>query len=62
MSRPFREHSKSTLLRATEILYDKNRALVASERRRWLPRVVAAGVGGLALGLTAGYILTRMVF
>jgi ribosomal protein L20 len=61
MSRPFREHSKSTLLKAAQTLYVEREAYARAMRRRWLVRVVAAGVAGLTMGLAVGLLVARML-
>jgi hypothetical protein len=48
----YRQHSKSTLARAAKILFEERDAVVAELRRRWLKRVVMAGIGGFLAGIT----------
>jgi len=54
----FRQHSKSTLLRAASTVFRERQVLLTIERRRWLRRcglvAVVALLAGLALGVAAG--------
>ena len=56
-----REYSKATLSKATAILFAENRLLLATERRRWLPRVIASALAGFAVGATLAWGLTRVL-
>lgn len=47
----FRQHSKSTLLRAAGTVFRERELVIAAERRRWIWRCWAAGVVGFALGV-----------
>ena len=50
----FRQHSKSTLLRAASTVFREREVLLAHERRRWLRRCVLAAVCALLVGILVG--------
>jgi hypothetical protein len=58
----YRQHSKSTLLRATEIMFRENQVLKLTEARKWKRRLAWAAGGAFLAGLAAGALLTRVVF
>ncbi len=58
--REFRQHSKSTLLRAVSIVF-RERELLLVERRKWLRRCAWAVGGALVVGMVAGLIAARLL-
>ena len=57
--REFRQHSKSTLVRAANSLFQERETLLAIERRRWLRRLVAVGLSAFAAGAAVGALAIR---
>ncbi len=57
----FRQHSKSTLLRAASIVFREREALLLVERRKWLRRCAWAAGGGLVAGLVIGLAAARLL-
>lgn len=49
-----RQHSKSTLLKATEILFRERAMVVVAEAMKWKRRLVLAGAGAFVAGVAAG--------
>jgi hypothetical protein len=61
MSRPDRAFSKSSMLKALSAANLGRARQTLSERRRWVPRVVAAGLGGVVVGLAVGLLVARVL-
>lgn len=57
----YRQHSKSTLLKATEILFRERREVEAIIARKWRRRLIAAAAAALVLGAAAGSALTLVL-
>ena len=55
----FRQHSKSTLLRAASTVFRERDVLLAIERRRWLRRCVLAAISSLLAVLAIGVAAAR---
>jgi len=55
----FRQHSKSTLLRAASTVFREREVLLLLERRIWLRRCVLAAVVALVVGVLFGMGLDR---
>jgi hypothetical protein len=55
--REFRQHSKSTLLRASQALFAERAAIVAREGTKWRRRLIAAALLSFGLGLGLGRLL-----
>lgn len=46
----YRQHSKSTLLKATEILFRERETVLSIERRKWRRRLLLAMAAAFLLG------------
>ena len=57
----FRQHSKSTLLRAADRLFAEREAIVAVEARKWKRRLAVAITVALIVGAALGYVAARLI-
>jgi len=58
----FRQHSKSTLVRAAATVFRERQVLLAIERRRWLRRCGLVAAVALLAGLALGVAVGRMMW
>jgi hypothetical protein len=55
-----RQHSKSTLLKATELMFRERYTLVETEARKWKRRLLAAAGAAFAVGAAVGAAVGRL--
>lgn len=57
----YRQHSKSTLLRATETLFRERQVLILVEARKWKRRLGWAAAGAFVLGVGLGVAVAHLL-
>ena len=57
----YRQHTKSTLLAATEILFRERETLLLVERRKWMRRLKLAASGAFVVGTVIGGTVARLL-